>query len=136
LAEFHDAHGVRWYAVIAKYEFSDPEIAAANNSPDCKALVVWLHEAALLNVVPTANPLARLRIIKHSILAVDFVLDLEIVRVRSIPMPLQRDSHGSIIHLALPIRLPAIASGPLNSWSPYAIVSVRPLSPMAPVVAS
>ena len=25
-AEFHDAHRVRWYAVIGKYEFSDPEM--------------------------------------------------------------------------------------------------------------
>src|SRR6266404_2565401 len=72
-AEFHDAHRVRWYAVIGKYEFSDPEIAAADNSPDRKTLLVWLDESALLNVVPTADPLARLRIIKHSILAVDFV---------------------------------------------------------------
>jgi hypothetical protein len=43
-----------------------------------------------------------LRIIKHSILAVDFMLDLEIARVRSIPMALQRHPHGSIIHLNLP----------------------------------
>src|ERR1700738_3286531 len=31
-AEFHDAHRVRWHAVIGKYEFSDPEIAAAEAS--------------------------------------------------------------------------------------------------------
>ncbi len=41
-AEFHDAHRVRWYAVIGKYEFSDPEIAAADYSPDRKTLLVWL----------------------------------------------------------------------------------------------
>src|SRR5438876_262003 len=82
-AEFHDAHRVRWYAVISKYEFSDPEIAAADNSPDRKTLLVWLDGSALLNVVPAADPLARLRIIKHSILAVDFMFDLEIARVRS-----------------------------------------------------
>src|SRR3954453_19079240 len=62
-AEFHDAHRVRWYAIIGKYEFSDPEIAAADNSPDRKTLLVWLDESALLNVVPAADPLARLRII-------------------------------------------------------------------------
>src|ERR1700704_3874733 len=101
-AEFHDAHRVRWYAVIGKYEFSDPEIAAADNSPDRKTLLVWLDESALLNVVPAANPLARLRIIKHSILAVDFMFDIEIARVRGIPMALQRHPHGSIIHLNLP----------------------------------
>src|SRR5882757_9219982 len=58
-AEFHDAHRVRWYAVIGKYEFSDPEIAAADNSPDRKTLLVWLDESALLNVVPAADPPAR-----------------------------------------------------------------------------
>src|SRR5216684_4935041 len=72
-AEFHDAHRVRWYTVIGKHEFSDPEIAAADNSTDRKPLLVWLDESALLNVVPAADPLARLRIIKHSILAVDFM---------------------------------------------------------------
>src|SRR4051794_13529287 len=100
-AEFHDAHSVRWYVVIGKYEFSDPKIAAADNSPDRKTLLVWLDESALLNVVPPADPLARLRIIKHSILAVDFMFDLEIARVRSIPMALQCHPHGSIIHLNL-----------------------------------
>src|SRR6266481_4849413 len=112
-AEFHDAHRVRWYAVIGKYEFSDPEIAAADNSPDRKTLLVWLDESALLNVVPAADPLARLRIIKHGILAVDFMFDLEIARVRSIPMALQRRPHRSIIHLHLPFRLSF--RGPLNS---------------------
>src|SRR5882757_8803105 len=113
--EFHDAHRVRWFAVIGKHEFSDPEIAAADNSPDRKTLLVWLDESALLNVVPAANPLARLRIIKHGILTVDFMFDLEITRVRSIPMALQRHPRGSIIHLNLPPTLPAIISGTLNS---------------------
>src|SRR5215470_12946166 len=78
-AQLHNAHRVSWYAVIGKYEFGDPQIAAADNSPDCKTLLVWLDESALLNVVPTADPLARLRIIKHSILAINFVFDIEIV---------------------------------------------------------
>src|ERR1700724_3414678 len=90
--EFHDAHCVRWHAVIAKYEFGDPEVAAADNSLDRKTLLVWLDESALLNVVPAADPLTRLRIIKHSILAVDFVFDLEIARVRRLPMARQRPS--------------------------------------------
>src|ERR1700757_3779001 len=115
VAEFHDAHRVGGCAVIAKYEFGDPEIALADNSPNRKTLLVWLDESALLNVVPTPDPLARLRIIKHSILAVDFMFNLEIARVRSIPMALQRHPHGSIIHLDLPPTLPAIVSGSLNS---------------------
>src|SRR3979409_1866058 len=109
-AEFHDAHRVRWYAIIGKYEFSDPEIAAADNSPNRKTLLVWLEATALLTVVPAADPLARLRIIKHSILAVDFMFDLEIARVRRIPMAIQRLPHGSIIHLNLPPTRPALGT--------------------------
>src|SRR3954462_14431865 len=84
--EFHDAHRVGWYAVIDQYEFTDPEIAAADNAPDCKTLLVGLDGSALLNVVPAADPLARLRIIEHGILAVDVMFDLENARVRSGPM--------------------------------------------------
>src|SRR3979411_2856931 len=93
-AEFHDAHRVGWYAVIGKYEFSDPETAAADNSPDRKTLLVRLDGSALWSVVPPAGPLARLRIIRHGILAVDFMFDPEIARVRGIPMALQRHPHG------------------------------------------
>src|SRR5882757_5002912 len=98
-AEFHDAHRVRWYAVIGKHELSDPEIAAADDSPDRKTLLVGLDGSALLNVMPAADSLARLRIIKHGILAVDFMFGRKIARVRRIPMALQRRAHGSIIHL-------------------------------------
>src|SRR5450432_120151 len=108
VAELHDAHRVGWYAVIAQYEFSDPEIAAADHSPDRKALFVRLEEPALLNVAPAADPLARLRIIKHGILAIDFMFDREVARVRSIPMALQRRPHGSIIHFILLPMFPAI----------------------------
>ena len=52
VAELHDAHRVRRDAVIAQHEFGDPEIAAADNSPDRKALLVRLEESAFLNIVP------------------------------------------------------------------------------------
>src|SRR5206468_8669842 len=107
VAEFHDADRVGWYAVIGQDEFGDPEIAAADNSPDRKTLPVRLDESALLNVVPAADPLARLRIIEHGILAVDFVFGLEIARVRGIPVALQRRPHGLIVHRNLPPTLPA-----------------------------
>jgi hypothetical protein len=57
-------------------------------------------------------------------------------RVRSIPMPLQYDPHRPIIHLVLPVGLPAITSAPLNSLWPYDNMQNRALLPMAPVVAS
>src|SRR5450631_669697 len=99
--------GIRRYAVVGQHEFGDPEIAAADHSPDRKTLLVGLDESALLNVVPAADSLARLRIIQHGILAVDFMFDLEIAGVRSSPMALQRRPHGSIIHLNLPPAHPA-----------------------------
>jgi hypothetical protein len=69
--EFHGRFGSsceRCYAVIGENEFSDPEIAAAGNSPDRKTLLVWLDGSALLNVVLAADPLSRLRIIEQRIL--------------------------------------------------------------------
>ncbi len=62
--------------------------------------------------------------------AVDFMLDPEIVRVRSIPMPLQRDPNGSIIHLALPVSLRPITS------APHTVFPNGSLLPIAPIVAS
>jgi hypothetical protein len=62
-----------------------------------------------LNFVPAAYPLARLRIVKHSILAVDFMFDPEIVGVRSIPVALQSRPYGLIVHL----NLPSVRSGVL-----------------------
>src|SRR5664279_2618166 len=49
VTELHDADSVRRYAVTAQHEFGDPEIAAADNSPDRETLLVWLEEPALLN---------------------------------------------------------------------------------------
>src|SRR4051812_16334552 len=88
VAEFHDADRIRRHAVIAEHELSDPELAAADNSPDRKALGVGLDGSALLDVVPSADPLARLRVIKHGVIVVDFVLGRKIDRVRSLPMAL------------------------------------------------
>jgi len=113
VAKFHDAHRVRGYSVVGKYKLSNPEIAAADNSPDCKTLLVWLHETALLNIPPTVDPLPRLRIIKHGILAVDVMFDLKVVCIRSVPMALQGYSQSVIIHLILPSTLPAA-----SFWGP------------------
>jgi hypothetical protein len=82
--------------------FGNPKIATANNSPNRKALLVRLDESTFLNVAPAADSLAGLRIIKDSVLAVYLMFGIEIVRVRSVPMALQGQPHGSIIHLHLP----------------------------------
>ena len=83
-AKFHDAHRVRGYPVIAKDEFNYPEIASAENPPHRETLLVWLQETTFSDILSAMDPLARLRIIKHGVLSVDFVLNLEITSVRSI----------------------------------------------------
>src|ERR1700685_3491286 len=56
--ELHDAHGVGRLTVIGQDVFGDPKITAANDSPDRKALFVWLTGALALYVAPAAGSLA------------------------------------------------------------------------------
>src|SRR5678816_333379 len=77
VAEFHDAHHVGWPVVIGQDVLGDPQLATAEDTPDREPLLVWLHRAALLDVMPAADPLARLRIVEHGILGVDVMLALE-----------------------------------------------------------
>src|SRR5947209_69504 len=117
--KFHDADRVRRHAVIAQHEFGDPEIAAADDPPDRKALVVRLNGSALLNVLPAADALARLRIIEHGILAVDFMFGFEIAGVRSFPVALQRRPYGFIIQFRSP-NIRRVGKGALAPCPPSA----------------
>ena len=56
--ELHDAHGVGRLPVIGQDEFGDPQITAADDSPDRKPLFIRLTGALALNVVSTAGALA------------------------------------------------------------------------------
>ena len=102
IAEFHDAHGIGWHAVIAEHEFGDPEIAAADNPLDGEALLARLHLPALLNLGPTANAFARLRISELRILLVDLMLDDEIIGIGCRPVAIERGPYLTISHLDLP----------------------------------
>src|SRR5271156_4126460 len=53
--EFHNAHGVRRFAVICQDEFGDPKLAAADDSPDRKSLVARLTGALALYVAAAAG---------------------------------------------------------------------------------
>src|SRR6516162_8600473 len=79
--EFHDAYRVRWQAVVCKDEFSDPEVGSTEYASHRKALLVRLRKTRCLNIASTADPLPRLRVLKHRIVAVNLVLRLEIIRV-------------------------------------------------------
>ena len=56
--ELHDAHGVGRLGVVYQDEFGDPEITAANDSPDSKPLFIRLTRALALYVVSAAGSLA------------------------------------------------------------------------------
>src|SRR5579871_7004850 len=99
VAKLHDAYRPGWHAVIGQDKFGDPEVAAADHSPDRETFLVGLDGAALLNVPPGADALARLRIIKHGVVMVDVVFSLEVARIRSGPVAFQPKTYGLIIHL-------------------------------------
>src|SRR5262249_1262755 len=67
---------------------------AADDSPDTEALPVRLDGPALLDIAPAADALAGLRIVEHSVFAIDLMLGLEIVGVGCRPMPVERGSYG------------------------------------------
>src|SRR6185437_2777070 len=56
--ELHDAHGEGGLAVVGQGEFGDPEIAAADDSPDSKPFLIRLTGSLILYVVPPAGLLA------------------------------------------------------------------------------
>src|SRR5579859_7789554 len=74
IAELHDAYGVGGLAVVGEYEFGDPKIAAANDAPDRETFFVGLTGTLALYVASTAGALAGLRVLQHSVLAIDEVL--------------------------------------------------------------
>src|SRR5262249_11926199 len=102
----------------AQHELGDPEVAAADHAADREALPVRLDPAALLDVAPAANALARLRIIEHGVLAIDVMLDLEVAGVGGRPMTLQRRAYGSIVHRHL-LPIFACACSPRNRVSAF-----------------
>jgi hypothetical protein len=76
------------------------------------------------------DPLARLRIIKRGVLSADFVLNLEITSVRSIPVALQGHLTGSIIHFSLRSAQPSSEGGALVLGSTLPRVNAYHSSPL------
>ena len=58
IAELHDADDVRWLFIIGQHVLGDPECSGAYNTPDDKALLVGLKEAAPLNILSAADSFA------------------------------------------------------------------------------
>ena len=90
VAKLHDAHRVRRPPVAGPgSRFGDPEVAHADDPPHGEAFAVRLCRARRLDIVPPAQPLARLRIVEHRILAIDRVLRIEVVGVGRGPVAIQ-----------------------------------------------
>src|ERR1700720_1244869 len=100
--ELHDAHRVRRLPVVSEDEFSDPEVASAEDAPHGEALHARLCEARRLNIAPAADALARLRILEHGVLSVNLVLQLEVIRVGCSPVGIQCRSNLPVFHFNLP----------------------------------
>lgn len=77
ITKFHDTDGIGGLAIIGQHEFGDPEIAAPDDPPNIKSLVVGLNDPAFPNISTTAEALDGLRIVEQTIHMVDFVLALE-----------------------------------------------------------
>jgi hypothetical protein len=73
--------------VVSENEFSDPKVGIAKDAP---------------NIAPAADALARVRILEHSVLSVDLVLHLEVVRVGRSPVGIQGRSNLAAFRLNHP----------------------------------
>jgi hypothetical protein len=102
VSEFHDANRVRRQAVVCKDEFSDPKVGSTEYASHRKALLVRLRKTRRLNIASTADPLPGLRVFKHCIVAVNLMLRLEIIGVRSCPVTIQSRPNGLVFIHCLP----------------------------------
>jgi len=103
ILKLHDAHGVRWPAVVREDELGDPEVARAEDAPHREALGTRLRDARRLDVVPALDALARLRVLEQCVLSVDVVLDIEVIRIGGSPVAIECFSNLSLIHAVPPV---------------------------------
>ena len=78
IAKLHNADGLRWLLVIAEHVLGDPEIAAPKDAPDGETQLRRVVSAKGLNVVATADSLARLRILDQDIIVIDLVFHFNV----------------------------------------------------------
>ncbi len=72
--ELHDADRVGGHAVVGDHAFADPEIAAAEDPPNCEVPLRRMPAALRFDLRPAGETLARLGIVEDRIVGVDRVL--------------------------------------------------------------
>ncbi len=98
---FSAGHEGAW--TIFRFGKDYPQISVAENPLNRKSLLAGLNGAALPDVVTPPDPLSRLGIMQLRVVMVDFMLDVEPVSVRGIPMPIQFCQSFVMIHFKTPI---------------------------------
>src|SRR4051794_38528498 len=101
--EFHDTYRMGRPAVIGQDEFRDPEVARTDNAAHREALGIRLRGARGLDVVPAPDTLARLRVLEHSVLSVNVVLNVEVICIRGGPVTIERLPNLILSHPAAPV---------------------------------
>jgi hypothetical protein len=82
IAKLHNADCLSWLLVVAEHVLGDPEIAVPNDAPDGEAQLRRVVSAKGLNVVATADSLARLRILDQDVVVIDLVLRFNVTGCR------------------------------------------------------
>src|SRR6478672_9484343 len=98
ILDLHDADDVRRVPVVCEDEFADPHVAATHNAPQGETFGVGLGDARCLNVLSSADALARLGILEYCVISVDSVLPVEVVGVRGRPVLPQSRQQVVVTH--------------------------------------
>nr|WP_241178657.1 hypothetical protein [Mycobacterium sp. P7213] len=95
--ELHHAHHVGRPTVVGEDEFTDPQIATAQDAADREAFGVRLSLPRRLNAVAATNPLTRLGVFEDRIGPVDPVFGVEVVRILGRPVRHERGADAGVI---------------------------------------
>src|SRR6266487_6285755 len=98
IAKLHNADCLRWLLVIAEHVLGDPEIADPKDAPDGEAQLRWVVSAKGLNVVATADSLARLRILDQDVVVIDLVFRFNVPSCGGCPVPIQSYPNFLVFH--------------------------------------
>ena len=86
--------------IIGDDIFSNPEIAAAEYTPNGEVLV-GKQPTRRPDGTPATDALAGLGILQHRVVVVDLMLDIIVAGLRRSPVPIQRGSVALIFHVGL-----------------------------------
>jgi hypothetical protein len=87
-----------WGDVTAKHVLGDPEITYPKDAPDSEAQLRRVVSAKGLNVVATADSLARLRILDENVVVIDLVFRFNVPSCGGCPVPIQSCPNFLVFH--------------------------------------